>query len=358
MLLTLVTLASAAAPPPIINGEEADETLYPMTGGLLLSAYIDMGSYGAQQYDALICSSTLIAPDVVLVAAHCLDPEVLTYGYGTVSDEAFRWTRQADLTDYDGTKKVKAWPDDAVQAWDWTFNDKFDINKLGYGIAENFDVGLVFLDTPVTDVDPAVLVTEEEASQIEEGDDVVIVGWGQQEATSGYQQPDPGTYAIKMWGQSVIGEIGEPEFQVGPDKSDPRKCHGDSGGPTFMDVETDSPEVMRQIGITSHSYDDTDCAKKGGVDTRVDHYLAWIDKEMRSRCEDGSRVWCDEPGILPPPVPPEPEDTGSADGADTGGTDGDPLGCGCNGAPTPAGALLALVPAALLMRRRHAGRPA
>ena len=32
-------------------------------------------------------------------------------------------------------------------------------------------------------------------------------------------------------------------------------------------------------------------------------YLDWIDTQMRSRCEDGSRAWCSFPGIIPPPIP-------------------------------------------------------
>lgn len=375
MLVALVATAFAAAPPPIINGEAADASLYPMTGGLLFSGYIDMGRYGAMQYDALLCSSTLIAPDVLLVAAHCLDPETLTQGYGTVENTEFRWSRQADLTEWDGSQTLTAWPDDAVQAWDWVFNPDFDVFSMGAGLGENSDVGLVFLDTPVLDVDPAVLITEAEAEQVVEGADVAIVGWGQQNAKA---QPDPGTFAEKMWGMSTLGEVGATEMLVGPTRDSVRKCHGDSGGPTFMDVTTDSPEVMRQIGITSHAYDGSDCKSVGGVDTRVSAYLEWIDSEMRARCEDGTRVWCDVPGILPPPSGEDtgtPDDTGSGDtgsGDDTAAADdsggggngngdgnGDTAGetptggCGCNDAPSPVTAALALAPLLLLSKRRR-----
>ena len=56
----------------------------------------------------------------------------------------------------------------------------------------------------------------------------------------------------------------------------PVSVHGDSGGPTYMDVETSSETKRRVIGITSHAYDPNDYAK-GGVDTRVDVWLDWID---------------------------------------------------------------------------------
>ena len=57
------------------------------------------------------------------------------------------------------------------------------------------------------------------------------------------------------------------DFQVGGDASTSRKCHGDSGGPTYMKVQTQSAEKWRVVGITSHAYDESDC-QKGGVDTR------------------------------------------------------------------------------------------
>ena len=60
---------------------------------------------------------------------------------------------------------------------------------------------------------------------------------------------------------------------------------------------------MRVIGVTSHAYDASDCESKGGVDTRVDAYLDWIESELVSRCEDGSRAWCDEMGIVEAPLP-------------------------------------------------------
>jgi MYXO-CTERM domain-containing protein len=105
-----------------------------------------------------------------------------------------------------------------------------------------------------------------------------------------------------------------------------------------MDLDVDTEVKTRLIGVTSHAYDNSDCDEKGGVDTRVDHYLAWIDAEMSARCADGTRSWCDEPGIIPVPM------------REGGG------GCGCVVAPVPvAGGLWSLGLVALLgLRRRRA----
>jgi len=320
----------------IINGTDATIDDYPMAGGMIMDGDIQ-SSFGSGHFRAFLCSSTLIAPDVVLLAGHCLSSDAITGGMGTMTINKIGWSRQADLTSIDGMSQGTAeWPADTVFAKDWVANPNFDIHQMQTGLAENYDIALLFLDTPITDVEPAYLPTVEEATEIAVGDDVEVVGWGQQTATSQLQRPPAGTYALKQMGQSFLNEVSPYEMQVGAVASDVRKCHGDSGGPTFYTLQnTDTLNPMRIIGVTSHAYDNTDCNQKGGVDTRVDHYLTWIDQEMTSRCEDGTRVWCDVPGIIPAPVP---------------------KACGCNVAPTAPElgswglALLALVG---FRRRRH-----
>ena len=102
-------------------------------------------------------------------------------------------------------------------------------------------------------------------------------------------------------------------------------------------------QTMRLIGVTSHAYDSTDCAEKGGVDTRVDAFLDWIDAEMRSRCEDGSRSWCEEEGIVWASIDDTEQggasDTGSdadVDTADGASDDESKSGCGCAQASSTA----------------------
>ena len=168
----------------------------------------------------------------------------------------------------------------------------FDINGLDLGLAENYDIALLFLSEPVLDIKPAYLPTPEEDSMMMEGDWVAVVGWGQQVATGQQETPPPGTYAIKQQGESFISEIAEYEFKVGEDPSDVRKCHGDS-----VDEFWESADGLRLVGVTSHAYDMTDCNQTGGVDTRVQFYRDWIESNMVAGCENGVRVWCDEPGI-------------------------------------------------------------
>jgi hypothetical protein len=291
-----VQLPTASA---IINGDLATEDDYPMAGGLLMS-----GSVFGYAFDTFVCSSTLIAPDVVLLAAHCLDEYVFTFGLAEIDDKELWWTRQADLTSWDGQSRNPDLPSDAIEVVGYTIHEGFDIQRMQLGTAENNDIALMFLAEALTDAPIAYLPTADEATQIDQDDIVTVVGWGQQIATGQQEMPPAGSFAIKIQGESHIAELDEFEFQVGLLEDDVRKCHGDSGGPSFLDVETDSTESMRLIGVTSHAYDQSDCNETGGVDTRVDAFLEWIDSEMVVACEDGTRVWCDDvTGILPPPQP-------------------------------------------------------
>lgn len=325
-------------PEPIINGEDADEDDFPMTGAVILE-----GKWGNSDLRMLMCSSTLIAPDTVLLAAHCVDEDVLALsGLGNLEDITYYWTHEEDLSDFDGSDPDQELPEDAVQAWDFVTHDDWDFMSMQMGLAENNDIALLFLDEAV-DFPFAYLPTADEATQIEVDVEVEVVGWGQQEATDTWEAPPPGTYGTKQQGVSYINALADYEMQIGGEEEDVRKCHGDSGGPTFMHVATTSPESMRIIGVTSHSYDQTDCWETGGVDTRVDYFLEWIDEEMDARCDDGGRVWCVETGIpaIPAPVEPPAE------------TETPKRGCGCTAAGLGAGGWLGvLLAAAALVRRR------
>jgi hypothetical protein len=279
----------------IINGEDATVDDYPMTGGMLAGSVVD---FGGTEYEIkmMMCSATLIAPDVVLLAAHCIDFAALEEQYGIDLDAVdIVFSRQSDLTAFDGSPTE--WPYDAAFAWEAVMHPGFNLQTLGGGLSENDDIGLLFLEEPILDVPHAFLPTLGEISQIQEGNVVDVVGWGQQTSD---QVPPAGSVQLKMKGQSYIAELAAYELQIGLDQEDVRKCHGDSGGPTFMEVSGDWSDPMRLIGVTSHAYDQTDCNETGGVDTRVDYYLDWIDDEMRARCEDGTRSWCDIEGIVTP----------------------------------------------------------
>jgi len=376
-LLATLSLAVACGPLPadvelqyVIGHEEAIINGHPCAADELGNAVVilidaDIDFFGmAENMKTTLCTGTLIAPDVVLAAAHCFDSEALTMGFGTVTREAYYASFTHDLVAL-AEQSSTTFPDDAIEAVDWAVHPQFSLDSFENvaGPGDYKDVALMFLSEAVTHVEPELVITAAEASQMVEGKEVQIAGWGQQTATaSPMDPPPPGTVGAKHCGTSFISEIGAMEMQVGGDASTTRKCHGDSGGPSYMEVDTSHTRSRRVVGITSHAYDETDCAK-GGVDTRVDVWLDWIDSEMRSACGDGTRVWCEVDGIIPPsyydPGGQDPNTPGSGgDGGD------DLLGGGCldcaatRAGAGPATATTLLAPLALLALARRRARAA
>ena len=77
---------------PIINGEPVDSDVFPSAAQLIIG-----GSLQGQQIKSPVCTATLVAPDVVLTAAHCLEDFPLTFGIFPLDDMTFWVTFEDDI---------------------------------------------------------------------------------------------------------------------------------------------------------------------------------------------------------------------------------------------------------------------
>lgn len=190
------------------------------------------------------CTATLVRPDVLLTAGHCL-----------------RSVTQPD--------QLRAWTHDGrvVEAID--FGTHPDM-CLDCGLDE-FDYGFVRLSTPV-DVEPMPLLVDQETwdETMYEGATVTVVGFG--------DVPELGTRGDR-WKVEVrvrhFTRSGD-EFLAGGDGAD--SCSGDSGGPAL--VRTDDGWV--QVGVTARG--PLDCGT-GGYYGVAYSALAWFSEAV------------DEPGL-------------------------------------------------------------
>jgi hypothetical protein len=203
----------------------------------------------------LLCSGSLVAPDVVLTAAHCLavfgeEGPYEVYLGPTLLPRPGEGGRFVRVT------QAVAHPryDPATHAW---------------------DAALLRLATPVTDVAPFRLPAPGDAP-VAPGDTVRAVGYG--------DTKDPGQPAgRRRQGLLRVTGVSAGAFQAGPAPA--MSCVGDSGGPVLGGPEGDE----RLLGLTVSG--DVACRAEA-VQVRVD--------ALR---EDFLRPFLEAP---PPPRPPPP----------------------------------------------------
>lgn len=253
---------------PIYYGSSADRPEH----AAVVSLHQRSGNY---VYASPFCSGTLIAADVVLTAAHCLD-----VGKG---------------------KKARAMPPDALVVY---VGDRpaDDLLSHVYAVADTVlhpdfhrvklldDVALLRVASPVTESLPvSCLPASLGFTSADIGQTLNFAGFGTTEhGTSGMKLQvnlplaalGCGVYGCPNSGDSATQlSYSQADYQGGP-------CSGDSGGPAFFE-RGGTPYVA---GVTS--YGDYAC-REYGVSTRVDAFASWIDAYV-----DGSQeLDCSADGV-------------------------------------------------------------
>lgn len=282
------------------------------------------------------CTATLVAPDVLLTAAHCLPASMgadgwlrpaqgLTRLFWASATRPFPLGRQrtyeavagATLPGYDPNfwrlyevpliercprtaheREVLAAYELACGDGDRLFEAQDRLRcltalppalqrALGFADADwsARDVGLLFLDRPVVGVSPVRIASGTAASPpAPEGASVTVVGYGWSERT-----PSPAWLFVHPWGTrrtsaATVFAVGKQQLQL--EEASP-VCYGDSGGPVLHLAADGATEV---VGVSSAMLPRR--ARLCGPHAtymRADAVRSWVEATMAAACRDGRR---------------------------------------------------------------------
>jgi Trypsin len=277
------------------------------------------------------CTGTLIAPDVVLAAAHCIT-ETTTVAQHISLESDLRFLPSADPETRDQTLAM------AVGVRRSAPHPLYD------GGSHAHDVGLFFLDAPIASVTPAIV--------LESADDAALGdGAGAAVSFAGYGYDEEDVFGLKRCAEATLAGGDGTHLYVETADGVPQGCNGDSGGGLFVDVQSAHARTDRVAGVAS--YTAPGCAEfTGFADVRLDR--AFLEEQLQA-CSD--RAWCEVAGLIPaafydPPVPAEGEGEGEdrKDPADDGDA---PAGCVSGSAAPLAAVLIALATRRRPRWRRH-----
>lgn len=238
---------TATASHAIIGGSASEPSEFPATGML-----VNRGQ--------LLCTATLIAPDVALTAGHCLHAPV----FGTLG-----FTLDTDTSD--GTS-------DVIPITIYHPHPDFDDGVVDFvDLAVRNDIGILILQEPVQGVVPEQIDTLSFETAIDTGNLLAMCGYGRVFWT--------GSVALKRDADVVVDRT-EP-FEFSTTAVDPQPCTGDSGAPLFVN----SPSGRRIVGVVSRAVGTSRMCDTGAIITRVAPYAAWIAAASQDRdpgCSAGS----------------------------------------------------------------------
>jgi hypothetical protein len=259
-----LALGACVDPVDSVDIGERDQGLI---GGQVAVAGDYMAAVSLTRNNSSFCTGTLVAPQTVLTAGHCVDmlsgdPNVTIYFGHDINGDGLRLGVNLSHT-----------------------------HPMWSGAIGASDIGLLRLNFRAEGIEPVPLST----APLEVDTEVIRVGFG---IFDGETMEADGR---KRHGVTTVHTMpaGEDYFYAGdPELS---TCRGDSGGPVFTD---DGGGALEVVGV--HSFGTESCAPPNNGSTRVELYAdyirAWIQDNDPACSADGfcARAGCvDDPDCQP-----------------------------------------------------------
>ncbi len=240
VIVTLLLALGLQGPATASTGGTPDGETHPNVG--LILAYNEDG----MRYS---CTATLIREDLLLTAAHCTD-DVVGKTLVTFDSTIVESSTPPDVSPFPRADPAVGYTTEQLEGLGFGSGDVHTHPQYSdFTDVRNWnDVGVVTLDSPITDIAPARIAGLGTLDDIRNSSLSKTlfraVGYGAEvrKPDAGPQKPVPMSFPlirryVDMPGQKLTAQI----LQTQGNDKDPRgtggTCFGDSGGPVFLDGE-------------------------------------------------------------------------------------------------------------------------